>query len=124
MDDYDYQPPKSNTGLIVVSGVVIVIACLIAFVIVYRHSHPVQAPPAASKADKSESTKEKIREAQRVRELTYLVIEIVFAAAALCFQICIAIWVAKDAKNRSDDGGALWAFLVFLVPIAGMLVYL
>lgn len=124
MDEYDYQPPNSNTGLIVVSGVVVLLACIIAFVIIYRHSHPVQIPPASAKSDKAAVTEDKIREARRVRELSYLVIEIVVALAALSFQICIATWVAKDAKNRSDDGGALWAFLVFFVPVAGLLVYL
>lgn len=41
----------------------------------------------------------------------------------LLFWILTMAWVARDAKNRSIDGGAVWVILVFFLHFIGLLVY-
>lgn len=40
------------------------------------------------------------------------------------FWILCLVWVARDAKNRSIDGGAMWVIIIFFTHFLGLLVYI
>ena len=42
----------------------------------------------------------------------------------LVVQIVLLVWVARDAKARGMDSAVLWMFLVFFLPIVGLVVYI
>lgn len=118
MDTYDLEPQPRNTGLIVSGIVVIVIALIGAAVIIYKHDHPTVVTKIRPSAETA------VADAQRAKELTLLWAEISGVVIVSSFQVYLMIWVARDCRNRSDDAGALWAFVVFLIPLIGLLVYL
>lgn len=49
---------------------------------------------------------------------------IVFAILYLLFWLLILAWVARDAKNRCIDGGAVWVIVIFFTSFIGLLVYI
>jgi hypothetical protein len=42
----------------------------------------------------------------------------------LLAQLALIYWVYSDARNRGNDKAGLWAVLVFLTPIIGLIIYL
>ena len=42
----------------------------------------------------------------------------------LLVQVALIYWVYSDARDRGNDKAGLWALLVFLTPIIGLLIYL
>ena len=49
-----------------------------------------------------------------------LLISLVF----LVVHLAMIVWTYSDAESRSDHPPVLWALVVFLAPILGLLLYL
>jgi hypothetical protein len=48
----------------------------------------------------------------------------VFFLLFLVFAIAIPLWVYSDAKSKGSDNAVLWALIVFLAPLLGLVLYL
>lgn len=58
-------------------------------------------------------------------EMTSFFIRLVIGAVLyLLFWQLVMVWVARDAKNRSIDGGAVWVIVIFFTSFLGLGVYL
>jgi hypothetical protein len=52
--------------------------------------------------------------------LVFVVLPILYVVSV----VLLLAWVAKDAKNRGIDGGAVWVIVLFFTHWIGLLVYL
>ena len=43
---------------------------------------------------------------------------------ALVFWVIIPYWVYSDARRKESDSAVLWALVVFLAPLVGLVLYL
>ena len=50
-------------------------------------------------------------------------IAFLFGLLVLLVQIGIIVWIYSDAKQRSDQPAFLWAVVVFLAPVIGLVLY-
>jgi hypothetical protein len=55
---------------------------------------------------------------------TWYLIAAVFAILYLVGVVLMLAWVARDAKNRNIDGGAVWVLVILFTGFIGLLVYL
>ena len=60
----------------------------------------------------------------RAREKAWLIFWVVFLVLYLTGLCLLLAWVAKDAKNRGIDGGAVWVLVILFISVIGLLVYL
>lgn len=47
-----------------------------------------------------------------------------FLVFFVLFAIVLPYWVYTDAKSKGSDSAVLWAIIVFLAPILGLVLYL
>ena len=51
------------------------------------------------------------------------VIGLLFALVVLVVHIGMIVWTYTDAKNNSGQPAFLWAIIVFLAPLLGLVLY-
>lgn len=117
-----------------------VLAALVGIMVV-RHpadSHDTKSPPQQSKAvdwlprsgqgDGSVHSADVGSASEATAKAWYRnsVYVLMFAAviAYVVALILLLAWVARDARNRDIDGGAMWVIVIFFSGIVGILVYL
>jgi hypothetical protein len=61
--------------------------------------------------------------AEAFGRLAMRVLIIAFAVAYVVLVILLLAWVARDARNRGVDGGAVWVFIILLTGVVGLIVY-
>lgn len=49
---------------------------------------------------------------------------LVFVLFFLVFAVALPLWVYSDAKSKGSDNAVLWALMVFLAPLLGLVLYL
>lgn len=51
------------------------------------------------------------------------VITSIFSVLVLLVQLALVVWTYTDAKDNSDQPAFLWAIVVFLAPLLGIVLY-
>ena len=54
----------------------------------------------------------------------FLISMLAAVVAYIVALVLILAWVAKDARNRGVDGGAVWVIVMLFLHVIGLLVYL
>ena len=50
-------------------------------------------------------------------------VTLLFALLALVMFVAAVVWTYSDAQRNSDQPALLWALVVFLAPLLGLLLY-
>lgn len=49
---------------------------------------------------------------------------LLFFVLFVLFAVVLPFWVYQDAKAKGSDSAVLWALIVFLAPLLGLVLYL
>jgi len=52
------------------------------------------------------------------------IVSLLFALLMFAAHVAMIVWTYSDAQTRSDQPAFLWAIVVFLAPLLGIVLYL
>ena len=82
-------------------------------------------PPQPVEANRQEERG--LTSEQGMKIITGVVVWIILAALAILYLVSVILmlaWVARDARCRNVDGGAVWVIVILFTHWVGLLVYL
>jgi hypothetical protein len=142
--DNDYPPPRRPRVMLLVwalvAGLVAAVAVVVVIAIgaVNSSEHqtakqaqapkqaPVQPRPVRPEADDQWRPNADEHRSPSPGELGALAgagFLCVLAFAYLVLEILLLVWVARDARNRGVDGGAVWVLIILVTGLLGLIIY-
>jgi predicted histidine transporter YuiF (NhaC family) len=131
--DFDEEPRRSATPavLAIISGVVMVSALIAMLAVISRRTEqakqrvrhgPVESRQVESRQAADGSLDDSPMGATATFIVGFVALAVVIAMAAL--YILMLVYVVRDCRNRSVDGGIFWMLVVGATHFVGLLVYL
>jgi hypothetical protein len=138
---YEPSPPPRRMQPATKLAILFLLGCVLLFGIfgamLYHSTHPTDVPSDNKAGGRESAVSASPGRAPQGSALafdaaadffsswTFLILLVLFCPILyLVSAVLLLAWVAKDAKNRGIDGGAVWVIVLFFTHWIGLLVYL
>jgi hypothetical protein len=136
---YDVEESRSVSPRVIafsISGILLAASAFIVLLLMAQQSGKLPRQPQASRSQRQfqrqpqpsrqdgTDSDEQLLKAAVTTYLMWLAFWAAVAFVALVVNVILMIWTVKDARNRGDDNGVMWMFVVFLLGLLGLIIYL